>query len=69
MMQLEQGILEKIRAIPGVAAAGITTVIPTERVKRLRSGLCPRQNLSIRAAAAPIEIRFARTPRQPWAIV
>ena len=29
VMQLEQGILEKIRAIPGVAAAGITTVIPT----------------------------------------
>ena len=30
VMQLEQGILEKIRAIPGVAAAGITTVIPTD---------------------------------------
>jgi len=30
-MQLEQGILEKIRAIPGVAAAGITTVIPTHQ--------------------------------------
>jgi putative ABC transport system permease protein len=30
VMQLEQGILEKIRAIPGVASAGITTVIPTD---------------------------------------
>ena len=30
VMQLEQGILEKIRAIPGVTAAGITTVIPTD---------------------------------------
>jgi putative ABC transport system permease protein len=29
VLQLEQGILEKIRAIPGVAAVGITTVIPT----------------------------------------
>jgi predicted permease len=28
VMQLEQGILEKIRAIPGVTAAGITSVIP-----------------------------------------
>ncbi|MGD0302342.1 MAG: ABC transporter permease [Bryobacteraceae bacterium] len=30
VIQLEQGILEKIRAIPGVAAAGLTTVIPGE---------------------------------------
>jgi predicted permease len=30
VMQLEQGILENIRAIPGVASAGITTVIPTD---------------------------------------
>jgi predicted permease len=30
VMQLEQGILENIRGIPGVAAAGITTVIPTD---------------------------------------
>ncbi len=30
VMQLEQGILEKIRAIPEVTSAGITTVIPTE---------------------------------------
>ena len=29
-VQLEQAILEKIRAIPGVTSAGITTVIPTE---------------------------------------
>lgn len=29
VMQLEQGILENIRAIPGVAAAGITSGIPT----------------------------------------
>ena len=28
--QLEQNILDKIRAIPGVTSAGITTVIPTE---------------------------------------
>jgi predicted permease len=28
---LQQGIIEKIRAIPGVTSAGITTVIPTER--------------------------------------
>jgi predicted permease len=30
VLQLEQAILEKIRAIPGVAAAGITTFIPTD---------------------------------------
>ena len=30
VVQMEQGILEKIRAIPGVIAVGITTVIPTE---------------------------------------
>ena len=30
-MRLEQGILENIRAIPGVTSAGITTVIPTGR--------------------------------------
>jgi predicted permease len=30
-MRLEQGILEKIRAIPGVASVGLTTVIPTQR--------------------------------------
>ena len=30
VMRLEQGILENIRAIPGVTSAGITTVIPTE---------------------------------------
>ena len=30
VVQLEQGILEKIRAIPGVTSAGVTTVIPTE---------------------------------------
>jgi predicted permease len=30
VMQLEQAILENIRAIPGVASAGITTVIPTD---------------------------------------
>jgi predicted permease len=30
VVQLEQGILDKIRAIPGVTSAGITTVIPTE---------------------------------------
>jgi predicted permease len=29
--RLQQGIIEKIRAIPGVTSAGITTVIPTER--------------------------------------
>jgi predicted permease len=29
-MRLEQAILDKIRAIPGVTSAGITTVIPTE---------------------------------------
>ena len=29
VMRLEQGILENIRAIPGVTSAGITTVIPT----------------------------------------
>jgi len=29
VMKLEQGILEQIRAIPGVTSAGITTVIPT----------------------------------------
>jgi predicted permease len=28
VMRLEQGILDKIRAIPGVASAGITTMIP-----------------------------------------
>ena len=31
VIRLEQGILETIRAIPGVSSAGITTVIPTER--------------------------------------
>ncbi|HEV7510703.1 MAG TPA: ABC transporter permease [Candidatus Acidoferrum sp.] len=31
VIRLEQGIVEKIRAIPGVASAGLTTVIPTER--------------------------------------
>jgi predicted permease len=31
VMRLEQGILENIRAIPGVTSAGITTVVPTER--------------------------------------
>jgi putative ABC transport system permease protein len=30
VMQLERGILENIRAIPGVVSAGITTVIPTD---------------------------------------
>jgi putative ABC transport system permease protein len=30
VMRLEQGILEKIRAIPGVTSAGITSVIPTD---------------------------------------
>jgi predicted permease len=30
VMRLEQGILENIRAIPGVTSAGITTVVPTE---------------------------------------
>ncbi len=30
VMRLEQGILEKIRAIPEVTSAGITTVVPTE---------------------------------------
>jgi putative ABC transport system permease protein len=30
VIQLEQAILEKLRAIPGVTSAGITTVIPTE---------------------------------------
>jgi predicted permease len=30
VMRMEQGILEKIRALPGVTAAGITTVVPTE---------------------------------------
>ena len=30
VMRLEQGILEKIRALPEVTSAGITTVIPTE---------------------------------------
>jgi predicted permease len=30
VIRLEQGIVEKIRAIPGVASAGLTTVIPTE---------------------------------------
>jgi predicted permease len=30
VMQLQQGILEKIRAIPGVTSVGITTVVPTE---------------------------------------
>jgi putative ABC transport system permease protein len=29
-IRLEQGILEKIRAIPGVASVGLTTLIPTE---------------------------------------
>jgi len=31
VIRLEQGIVEKIRAIPGVTFAGLTTVIPTER--------------------------------------
>ncbi|MDQ1387555.1 MAG: putative transport system permease protein [Acidobacteriaceae bacterium] len=31
VIRLEQGIVEKIRAIPGVESAGLTTVIPTER--------------------------------------
>ena len=31
VIRLEQGIVQKIRAIPGVASAGLTTVIPTER--------------------------------------
>jgi predicted permease len=31
VIRLEQGIVEKIRAIPGVASAALTTVIPTER--------------------------------------
>ncbi|HLK20264.1 MAG TPA: FtsX-like permease family protein, partial [Bryobacteraceae bacterium] len=30
VVQLEEGILDKIRAIPGVTSAGVTTVIPTE---------------------------------------
>jgi predicted permease len=30
VIELEHGILENIRAIPGVASAGITTVIPTD---------------------------------------
>jgi putative ABC transport system permease protein len=30
VMRLEQGILENIRALPGVTSAGITTVVPTE---------------------------------------
>ena len=31
VIRLGQGIVEKIRAIPGVTSAGLTTVIPTER--------------------------------------
>jgi predicted permease len=31
VIRLEQGIVEKIRAIPGVVSAALTTVIPTER--------------------------------------
>jgi len=31
VIRLEQGIVEKIRAIPGVTFTGLTTVIPTER--------------------------------------
>jgi predicted permease len=31
VIRLEQGIVEKIRAIPGVTSTGLTTVIPTER--------------------------------------
>ena len=31
VMRLEQGILERIRALPGVTSAGITTVVPTEQ--------------------------------------
>jgi len=31
VIRLEQGIVEKIRAIPGVASVGLATVIPTER--------------------------------------
>jgi predicted permease len=31
VMRLEQGILENIRAIPGVTSAGITTVVPTDQ--------------------------------------
>jgi len=31
VVRLEQGIVEKIRAIPRVTSAGLTTVIPTER--------------------------------------
>jgi putative ABC transport system permease protein len=30
VIQLEQAILEKVRAIPGVTSAGLTTLIPTE---------------------------------------
>lgn len=30
VMRLEQGILENVRAIPGVTSAGITTVVPTQ---------------------------------------
>ena len=31
VIRLEQGIVEKIRAIPGITSAGLTNVIPTER--------------------------------------
>jgi predicted permease len=31
VIRLEQGIIEKIRAVPGVASAGLTSAIPTER--------------------------------------
>ena len=60
-VRMHQNILQKVAAVPGVTAAGLTSNVPIEQLRLARPHLRPGSRLRriAIAAAAPVQVRLA----------